>query len=110
MIEAICALRPGPLREPAKLSSFVLAVARNRLNNRYRSSICGPESLEFPDNLPDLFSSADKVEEKERENLALNAILKLKPLDETILQMTLADGLRPGIIAGRLSLNPDVVR
>jgi RNA polymerase sigma factor (sigma-70 family) len=110
MIEAICALRRGQLREPAKLSSFVIAIARNRLNNHFRSSIRAPESLEFPDNLPDLSREADKVEEQERETLAMNAIASLEPLDKTILQMTLVDGLKPGIIAQRLHLNPDVVR
>jgi RNA polymerase sigma-70 factor (ECF subfamily) len=110
MIEAICALRRGQMREPAKLSSFVLAIARNRLNNHYRSSTRSPESLEFPDNLPDLSSSEEKLEEQERETRALNAISILEPLDKTILQMTLADGLKPGIIAQRLGLNPDVVR
>jgi len=110
MIEAICALRRGQMREPAKLSSFVLAIARNRLNNYYRSSTRSPESLEFPDNLPDLSSSEERLEEQERETRALNAISILEPLDKTILQMTLADGLKPGIIAQRLGLNPDVVR
>jgi RNA polymerase sigma-70 factor (ECF subfamily) len=110
MIEAICALRRGQLREPAKLSSFVIAIARNRLNNYYRSSSRNPEPLEFPDSLPDLNSSEDKVEEQERENLALEAISSLEPLDKTILQLTLVDGLKPGIIAQRLGLNPDVVR
>ena len=110
MIEAICALRRGQLREPAKLSSFVLAIARNRLNNHFRSSARTPESLEFPENLPDLSSDTTRVEEQERENLAMSAISSLDPLDKSILQMTLVDGLKPGVIAQRLQLNPDVVR
>jgi RNA polymerase sigma factor (sigma-70 family) len=110
MIEAICALRRGQLREPLKLSSFVIAIARNRLNNHYRASIRRPESLEFPDDLPDLSSNSDKLENQEREDLAMNAISGLEPLDKTILQMTLVDGLKPGIIAQRLGLNPDLVR
>ena len=110
MMDAISALRRGQLREPAKLSSFVVGIARNRLNNHFRSSVRQPESLEFPDMLPDLSSNAEKVEAQERENLAMNAISSLEPLDKQILQMTLVDGLKPGIIAQRLSLNPDVVR
>jgi DNA-directed RNA polymerase specialized sigma24 family protein len=50
------------------------------------------------------------VEEQERENLAMSAISSLDPLDRSILQMTLVDGLKPGVIAQRLRLNPDVVR
>lgn len=110
MIEAICALRRGQLRDSVKLSSFVIAIARNRLNNHYRASIRTPESIEFPDNLPDLSRNTYKAEEQERENLAMNAIANLEPLDKTILQMTLVDGLKPGVIAQRLGLNPDVVR
>jgi len=110
MIEAICALRRGQLREPARLSQFVIAIARNRLNNHYRASVRTPESLEFPDNLPDLSRNADKAEEQERENLAMNAIASLEPIDKTILQMTLVDGLKPGTIAQRLGLKSDVVR
>lgn len=110
MMDAISALRRGQLREPAKLSSFVIGIARNRLNNHYRSSVRQPESLEFPDLLPDSSSNAEKLEAQERETLAMDAISSLDPIDKTILQMTLVDGLKPGIIAQRLSLNPDVVR
>jgi RNA polymerase sigma factor (sigma-70 family) len=110
MIEAICALRRGQVREPAKLSSFVAAIARNRLNNHYRASARTPESLEFPENLPDFKTDAIRLEEQERERLAMSAIASLDPVDKSILQMTLVEGLKPGVIAQRLQLNPDVVR
>jgi RNA polymerase sigma-70 factor (ECF subfamily) len=110
MIEAICALRRGQLRDPRKLSSFVIAIARNVLNSHFRGEIRRPESLELPDNLPDLAPNNSRVEDEERETLALRAIASLEPLDKSILQMTLIDGLKPGVIAERLRLNPDVVR
>jgi RNA polymerase sigma factor (sigma-70 family) len=110
MIEAICALRRGQLREPAKLTQFVIAIARNVLNNHFRSSMRHPESLELPDNLPDLSVPTNAMEDQERENLAMHAIASLDPLDKTILQMTLVDGLKPGIIAQRMRLSSDVVR
>ena len=110
MIEAICALRRGQLREPAKLSSFVIAIGRNVLNNHFRSAVRHPESLDLPDDLPDLSSSAGQLEDQERETLALSAISSLEPLDRAILQMTLVDGLKPGAIAEKLRLSPDVVR
>ena len=110
MIEAICALRRGQLREPAKLSSFVIAIARNLLNSHFRGEVRRPESLELPDELPDLSTASNHVEDYQREALALSAISSLEPLDQAILQMTLVDGLKPGIIAERLGLNPDVVR
>jgi RNA polymerase sigma factor (sigma-70 family) len=110
MIEAICALRRGQLREPAKLSSFVIAIARNLLNSHYRSEVRRPESLELPDDLPDLSSQSNGMEDMEREQLAMAAINSLEPLDRSILQMTLVDGLKPGVIAVQLRMSPDVVR
>lgn len=110
MIEVICALRRGQLREPAKLPAFVAAVARNVLNNHFRGSARQPESLELPDDLPDLSTISNKFEDRERETRAMAAISNLEPLDKMILQMTLVDGLKPGVIAERLRLNPDVVR
>lgn len=110
MMDAISALRRGQLRDATKLTPFVIGIARNRLNNHYRSSVRQPESLEFPDMLPDLSFNVEKTEAQERETLAMDAIASLEPLDKTILQMTLVDGLKPGVIAQRLSLNPDVVR
>jgi len=109
MIEAICALRSGQLRDAQKLSAFVSAIARNRLNNHYRSSR-RTEALELPDDLPDLTNANNDIEEQQREAQAMLAISSLEPMDKTILQMTLVDGLKPGVIAKRLQLNPDVVR
>jgi RNA polymerase sigma factor (sigma-70 family) len=110
MIEAICALRRDQLREPGKLSSFVIAIARNVLNSHFRGEVRRPASLELPDNLPALPSNDHRVEDEEREALALRAIASLEPLDKSILQLTLMDGLKPGVIAERLRLSPDVVR
>jgi RNA polymerase sigma-70 factor (ECF subfamily) len=110
MIESICALRRGQLREPAKLTPFVLAIARNMLNNHFRGTARQPESLEFPDNLPDLTSIENKFETEQRSAQAMNAIASLDRVDRAILQLTLVEGLKPGVIAEKLGLSPDVVR
>jgi len=110
MIEAICALRRGQLRDPSKLTQFVLAIARNVLNYHYRVSIRDPQLLELPEELPDLSSAMESGEDERREGLAMEAISSLEATDRTILQMTLVDGLKPGAIASRLKLQPDVVR
>jgi RNA polymerase sigma factor (sigma-70 family) len=110
IIEAICALRRGQLRESSKLAPFVLGIARNLLNSHFRSTARQPESLELPDELPDLTSAARRFEEQQRESVAFQAISSLEVVDRTILQMTLVDGLKPGVIAERLRLNPEVVR
>jgi len=109
MIEAICALRRGQVHDPAKLSAFVLAIARNVLNNYFRTSR-RTEALDAPEDLPDLRSAAERLEEQEWQERALRAIGTLAAVDRAILQMTLVDGLKPGIIAARLRLSPDVVR
>jgi len=109
MIEAICGLRRGQLRDPEKLSAFVSGIARNKLNNYYRANR-RTEPLDLPDDLPDLSCTTDQVDEEQREGRAAEAIASLEPLDRAILQMTLVDGLKPGAIAQKLQLSPDVVR
>jgi RNA polymerase sigma factor (sigma-70 family) len=110
ILETICALRRGQLREPSKLTAFVLGIARNLLNSHFREAARQPDSLELPDDLPDQGAAAAKLEDRERESAAMNAIAGLEVIDRTILQMTLVDGLKPGVIARKLMLKPEVVR
>ena len=101
MIQAICELRRGHLREPAKLTAFVIGIARNLLNSHYRAAARQPQSLDLPNDIPDLSPASDQAEEAEREKQTMHAISSLATLDKTILQMTLLDGFKPGIIAQR---------
>lgn len=110
MIEAICALRRGQLREAEKLPAFVLGIARNLLNNHFRGIARQPVSLESPDEVIDLNDATEAIAERQEHDLVRRAISALDPMDQSILQLTLAEGLKPGAIAERLSLNPDVVR
>lgn len=110
MIGAICALRRGQLREAAKLPAFVLSIARNVLNNFYRDSARTPLQLEEPDLVPEWRSPGHQVDEQARESLALSAIESLDTTDRVILQMTLVDGLKPGVIAKQLNMRADFVR
>jgi RNA polymerase sigma factor (sigma-70 family) len=110
LIEALCALRRGQLREPAKLSAFVIGIARNVLNSHFRGAARQLESIETREELPDLGSTVREVEDRQREAIALEAISSLEAVDRSILQLTLVDGLKPGAIAERLRLSPDVVR
>jgi len=109
MIEAICALRRGQLRDANKLAAFLSGIARNTLNNYFRSQR-ELEPLELPDDLPDLSLWQDRAEIEEREAQANDVIASLEPLDRAILQMTLIEGMKPGLIAERLQLSPEVVR
>ena len=110
MLGAICALRKGQLRDPARLSWFVRGIARNHLNEHFRGKARQAVSLEFPDRIPDLGSGRDDAEMNRRETLALAGIERLDPTDKAILQLNLVDGLKPGKIAEMLKLNSDVVR
>jgi RNA polymerase sigma factor (sigma-70 family) len=87
-----------------------LAIARNILYSHFHNANRQPESLEFPDELPDLKSVSDQVELEDRRILAMDAIAQLDPSDKTILHLTLVEGLKPGLIAERLGLSSDVVR
>lgn len=110
MLEALCALRRGQLREAAKLSAFVLGIARNLLNSHFKSAARQPVSLEFPDHLPDLTQTMDVFAERQEGELAQRAIASLGQVDQAILHMTLVEGLKPGAIAELLHLSSDVVR
>jgi RNA polymerase sigma-70 factor (ECF subfamily) len=109
MIEALCALRKNQIQDPEKLTQFVLGIARNCLNNYFRSSK-RVTAVELPEDIPDLKDRADQREEIDQESRALRAIDSLDKLDRAILQMTLVDGMKPGVIASQLHINPDVVR
>jgi len=110
MIEAICSLRRGQLREPRKLKAFVAAIGRNALNKHYYRRTRKPVTVDLPVDLPDLRAMADDRVQEERGNLAMEAIASLESVDRKILEMTLVEGLKPGKIAIQMSLNPDVVR
>lgn len=110
MMEAICALRRGQLREPAKLPAFILGIARNLLNNHFRGIARQPVSLESPDELLDPADAAEAIADQQKHDLVRRAIIALEPIDQSILQLTFSEGLKPGVIAERLRLNPDVVR
>jgi len=110
MIEAICALRRGQVRDVAKLSSFVLGIARNILNSHFQSAVRRPATLEFPNELPDLATAIDSMVEQQEKSLVQRAISTLDSVDQSILQLTLVEGLKQGVIAQQLRLSPEVVR
>lgn len=109
VLESLCALRKGQLREPAKLAAFVLGVARNVLYQHLRGSVRDLAKEELPDEVPAVLQP-DPLVEAERQEMAAKAIASLDPTDRQILHMTLIEDLKPGIIALKLQLSSDVVR
>jgi DNA-directed RNA polymerase specialized sigma24 family protein len=66
--------------------------------------------LEFPNELPDLATAIDSMVEQQEQSLVQRAISTLDTVDQSILQLTLVEGLKPGVIAQQLRLSPEVVR
>ena len=112
MIEALCALRKGQLRDAERRSAFVAGIARNVLNSHFRGQSRMPVHEELPPDLAGISEEhpLDSEESEQRRQLAQQAIASLNEVDRSILQMTLVDDLKPGRIAERLGLDPDVVR
>ena len=109
LIEAICALRRGQIKDPARLTAYVIGIVRNTLSSYYRANQRA-QLTELPRDLPDLRPDAQLREEEERESLAAEAIAALDAVDRAILQMTLCEGMKPGAIAEKLRMKSDVVR
>lgn len=107
VIEVLKALRRGQLREPARLIAFVHGVARNVANNyaRTRRDDTGHEPLS------DLLAQPlDEADAHERRDLVTRGLAQISQSDREILDMVLVEGLKPGEIAERMGLAPEVVR
>jgi RNA polymerase sigma-70 factor (ECF subfamily) len=110
LLEALCALRNGRLREPDKLASFVLGIARNILNSHFRDQQRSPKLSELQDEPAVAASVQESLEQAQYLELAKRALATLDPTDNQILRLTLVEDMKPGAIAERLQLDSDVVR
>ncbi|HEX8924792.1 MAG TPA: sigma-70 family RNA polymerase sigma factor [Terriglobales bacterium] len=110
LIELICALRDSRLREPSKLTSFVLGTARNILNSHFRDQQRSPKLAELQDVPAAAASVQQSLEQEQYLELAAKALATLDKTDNQILRMTLVEDMKPGAIAERLRLTSDVVR
>jgi RNA polymerase sigma-70 factor (ECF subfamily) len=110
LFSVLCALREDRLHDASALAGYVYATARNRINYHFRQETHrageNPDPLRDVD-LPDPEQSA---QETERRRLAMDAISRLGKSEQEILRLTLVEGLKPGEIATRLGLKPEVVR
>jgi RNA polymerase sigma-70 factor, ECF subfamily len=109
LIALLQALRQGQLRDHERLPAFAHGIARNIVNNFFRTRQREPQSQPLVDDLA-VFSTSEDPEEQERLTLVRKGLADLSPGDREILKMTLADGLKPGEIADRLGLTAEVVR
>lgn len=110
LLEALCALRNGRVREPDKLASFVLGIARNILNSHFRDQQRSPRLSELQDEPAVAASVHESLEQEQYLQLAVRALATLDATDNQILRLTLVEDMKPGAIAERLQLDSDVVR
>jgi RNA polymerase sigma-70 factor, ECF subfamily len=105
-IAVLQALRRGQLREPGRLIAFAHGVARNVVNNHRRGSRDGGHEP-----LSDaLAQPIDEIDAHERRDLVTRGLAALSVSDREILDLSLVEGMKPGEIAARLRLAPEVVR
>jgi RNA polymerase sigma factor (sigma-70 family) len=108
LMAIVCALRDGKVRQPELLPSFVCGIARNLLNDRLRSRARErtdplPEGLDIPNPDP-------PEANRDRQQVARQAIESLAPEERGVLLMTLVEGLKPGEIAAKYGLTSEVIR
>ena len=109
IIAALGALRKSQLRDPERLGGFVYGIARNVLNSHFRQRQAQPAAVELtPESAT--FVPEDDVVSAERERALRQGLAQLDADDRSVLVMTLVDNLKPGEIARRLGLSPEVVR
>lgn len=113
LIALLVAARRGQIRDLDRVSAFVGGVARNIVNNHHRRTVKLQEAPLEDDllnaGLPGLIARTDD-EEIDRQRLMARALSTLGDSDRQVLLLTLIDGLKPGEIAVRTGLSPDVVR
>ena len=108
MVGVLKGVRQGRLNRHDHLASYVLGTARNLINNTLRSR----RSHEAPAaELADPKAAPSEIaEHHEQEELVRRALDDFGPVDRAILGMTLVEGMKPGEIADRLGMKPEVVR
>jgi RNA polymerase sigma factor (sigma-70 family) len=109
LLAVLRAVRAGALRDPEKLTPFVHGVARNVANSYVRDRLNRRREeplMEEPLGL----AAEDPVESAERARFLGLALAEIGDTDREILRFTLVEGEKPGAIAARLRLTPDVVR
>jgi RNA polymerase sigma factor (sigma-70 family) len=114
LFDVLQALKQGRLREPTKLPAFVAGTARNIINHHIQRSALHPGSIpldpETAGSIDNSFMGGERFEEDERRDLVREGLRVLNPTNRQILQLTLAEGLRPREIAARMGMKPEDVR
>ncbi len=111
LVALLQALRQGQLRDSERLPAFAHGIARNIVNNYFRTRQREPQRQPLMDDMAVVGPEQDRADEdEERLDLVRRGLADLSPSDREILRLTLADGLKPGEIAEKLGLTAEVVR
>jgi RNA polymerase sigma-70 factor, ECF subfamily len=102
-------LRSGELRDPERLAAFVHGVARNIINNYFRSRMVRAKDAPLEGESA-AASLGDPVEAAERSKLIDRALKSLSSVEREVLVLTLVEGFTPAEISARLGLDPAAVR
>ena len=108
IIGALQGVRDGRLRSNPQLSSYVCGTARNLINNHFRKR--GDVSALESDPVATGIGPEEITGTREHLELVRQALDGISPVDRAILGMTLVDGMKPGEIARRLDMKPELVR
>lgn len=109
MLAVLEALRNNKLDHRTRLPGFILGTTRNLINNFFRRR---KDTSSDTDALQSAVSSWPdwQLAERQRRSQVRAALTWLSDVDQQILGLTLAQGLKPAEIAERLGLDHDVVR
>lgn len=109
LMAVLRAMRDARIRDAARLAGFVRGTARNLANNHLRARRSRPREEPLAPDLA-MAPATDVLERQERLAVLQRGLARLGTRARRILLMTLVDGLKPGQIARRLGLSPQVVR
>lgn len=115
LLNVLQALRESRLHDEEKLSAFVAGTARNLLKNLFLKKAQNPALVylgldEAPILARDQVPRQSGEEEQEKKAIVGAALRTLRPMDRTILFLTLSEGLNPQEIAVELGIKPEIVR
>lgn len=109
MMATVTALRRGTVHDTSRLGAFIHGTALNLVHGhlRARGRMQRDDGSGEEPRTPDLADACEKDSDME----SLRAcVARLPEQDQLVLFMSLTEGLKPGEIATRLDLSPEVVR
>ena len=112
LIAVLKALRAGGLREQEKLSAFIHGVARNVINNYFRSRArrAEEELSDVEEKLAGPADAAERFENEERRLLFRRELNRCSMTDQKILLLSLVDGMALTEVAEEMGISYEAVR